>query len=100
MLLSDVLGISSAVDVANDLDPAATPGTVLGPYYVPDSPRRALGSSLIDTDDGGERLHVSGTVRDVEGIRSPMPRSTSGDARRTDSTLRRIRHRRRPTCVD
>jgi hydroxyquinol 1,2-dioxygenase len=67
MLLSDVLGISSAVDVANDLHPAATPGTVLGPYHVPDSPRRALGASLIDTDDGGERLHVAGTVRDVEG---------------------------------
>jgi hydroxyquinol 1,2-dioxygenase len=67
MLLSDVLGISSAVDVANDSHAAATPGTVLGPYYVPDSPRRPLGASLIDTDDGGERLHVSGTVRTVEG---------------------------------
>lgn len=67
MLLSDVLGISSAVDVANDIDPSATPGTVLGPYYVPDSPHRALGASLIDTDDGGERLHVAGTVRNLEG---------------------------------
>ena len=31
MLLSDVLGVSSAVDVTNDNDPSATPGTVLGP---------------------------------------------------------------------
>jgi catechol 1,2-dioxygenase len=67
MLLSDVLGISSAVDVANDSHAAATPGTVLGPYYVPDSPQRPFGASLIDTDDGGQHLHVAGTVSSVGG---------------------------------
>ena len=56
MLLSDVLGVSSAVDVTNDNDPSATPGTVLGPYYIADSPRRPPGASLIDTDDGGPHL--------------------------------------------
>jgi protocatechuate 3,4-dioxygenase beta subunit len=67
MLLSDVLGLSSAVDVAQNADAAATPGTVLGPYYIPDSPRRPNGASLIDTDDGGQRLQISGTVRSVDG---------------------------------
>jgi hydroxyquinol 1,2-dioxygenase len=67
MLLSDVLGISSAVDVANDSHAAATPGTVLGPYYVPDSPQRSFGASLIDTDDGGQQLRVTGTVSSVGG---------------------------------
>ena len=67
MLLSDVLGLSSAVDVAQNADAAATPGTVLGPYYLADSPRRPNGASLIDTDDGGQRLQISGTVRSVDG---------------------------------
>jgi protocatechuate 3,4-dioxygenase beta subunit len=67
MLLSDVLGLSSAVDVINDPHPAVTPGTVLGPYYVADSPARAFGASLIDSDDGGQRLRVRGVVRSVDG---------------------------------
>jgi protocatechuate 3,4-dioxygenase beta subunit len=71
MLLSDVLGISSAIDVANDENPAATPGTVLGPYHVSNSPPRPYGASLIDTDDGGQHLRVRGTVRDVAG--EPIP---------------------------
>jgi protocatechuate 3,4-dioxygenase beta subunit len=74
MLLSDVLGVSSAVDVTNDNDPSATPGTVLGPYYIADSPRRPPGASLIDTDDGGPHLRVRGVVRDLSGI--PIPRAT------------------------
>jgi catechol 1,2-dioxygenase len=71
MLLSDVLGVSSAVDVVSDGDARATPGTVLGPYYIANSPRRSLGESLIDTDDGGPRLRVHGVVRDVGG--KPIP---------------------------
>jgi catechol 1,2-dioxygenase len=71
MLLSDVLGISSAVDVANDMHPEATPGTVLGPYYMSDSPQRANGASLIDTDDGGSHLRVHGLISDVSG--NPIP---------------------------
>jgi protocatechuate 3,4-dioxygenase beta subunit len=74
MLLSDVLGLSSAVDVINDPDPSATPGTVLGPYYVADSPPRAFCASLIDTDDGGQRVRVRGIVRSVDG--TPIPGAT------------------------
>ncbi len=67
MLLSDVLGVSSAVDFAAGGDPSATPGTVLGPYYSPGAPLRENGASLVDTDDGGQRLRVDGTVRSVDG---------------------------------
>jgi protocatechuate 3,4-dioxygenase beta subunit len=71
MLLSDVLGISSAVDLINDHDSAATPGTVLGPFHVANAPPRTFGASLIDTDDGGQRLRVRGTVHSVDG--APIP---------------------------
>src|SRR5262249_51834559 len=66
MLLSDVLGLSSLMDVLHQ-PPKATEGTVLGPFYIPNAPRRAYGASLIDTDDGGPRLVVNGVVRSVEG---------------------------------
>jgi catechol 1,2-dioxygenase len=66
MLLSDVLGLSSLIDVLHQPQ-GATEGTVLGPYYAPDSPARPLGASVIDTDDGGDRLTVSGTVRSRDG---------------------------------
>src|ERR1700678_606635 len=42
ILLSDVLGLSSLVDVINSA-PGATESTVLGPFYVPGAPRRAMG---------------------------------------------------------
>jgi hydroxyquinol 1,2-dioxygenase len=71
MLLSDVLGFSSVVDLINDHDCAATPGTVLGPYHVANAPIRAFGASLIDTDDGGQRLRVRGIVRSLDG--APIP---------------------------
>jgi hydroxyquinol 1,2-dioxygenase len=71
MLLSDVLGLSSAVEVVNDHDSLATPGTVLGPCHVANAPTRAFGASLIDTDDGGQHLRVRGVVRCVDG--TPIP---------------------------
>ena len=74
MLLSDVLGFSSAVDVASDHDSLATPGTVLGPFHVANAPTRAFGASLIDTDDGGQRLRVRGVVRSVDG--TPIPEAS------------------------
>jgi protocatechuate 3,4-dioxygenase beta subunit len=70
MLLSDVLGLSSLVDILTQ--PAgATEGTVLGPFYLPDSPQRPNGGSLIDQDDGGEQLTVFGVVRSTDG--RPLP---------------------------
>lgn len=70
MLLSDVLGLSSLMDILHE-QPGATAGTVLGPYHVPDSPQRENGACVIDTDDGGDRLTVSGVVRSMDG--KPIP---------------------------
>lgn len=68
ILLSDVLGLSTAVELtASTQDARATPGTVLGPFHVSNSPPREPGSSLIDTDDGGAHLCVSGIVTGTDG---------------------------------
>ncbi len=66
MLLSDLLGLSTLMDVLHQA-PGATEGTVLGPYYLPNAPARENGASVIDTDDGGERLRIRGTVRSLDG---------------------------------
>jgi catechol 1,2-dioxygenase len=67
ILLSDVLGISMLVDAVNNRKgPGATESTVLGPFYVADAPRRALGDNIC-LDDKGEPLFVSGRVLDEHG---------------------------------
>jgi len=68
ILLSDTLGLSMLVDLVNsDAPPAAAESTVLGPFYVPDSPLRRMGSSIIEQENSGAPTRVSGTVLDVEG---------------------------------
>jgi len=67
ILLSDVLGVSSQMELTFQGDEGATANTVLGPFYVPNSPWRALGDSIIETPDPGPRLRVTGVVRDVHG---------------------------------
>jgi hydroxyquinol 1,2-dioxygenase len=68
MLLSDVLGVSTLVMLIDQVPiAAATVGTVLGPVYHADSPERSAGASMIERDDGGPQLAVSGTVRGVDG---------------------------------
>lgn len=68
ILLSDTLGLSMLVDLVNhDAPPAATESTVLGPFYVPDSPLRRMGSSIIEQENSGAPTRVSGTVLDIEG---------------------------------
>jgi hydroxyquinol 1,2-dioxygenase len=67
ILLSDTLGLSMLVDLINhDAADAATESTVLGPFYVPDSPWRANGDA-ITADLGHNPLLVSGRVRDTAG---------------------------------
>ena len=54
ILLSDTLGISTLVEMLtySGID-GSTENTVLGPFYVPGSPERANGESmLVDPDDG------------------------------------------------
>jgi len=69
MLLSDTLGVSTLVDLVNHggEDEQLTETTILGPFYVPDSPWRDLGASMVDYDDGGEPAVLRGTVRSLSG---------------------------------
>jgi protocatechuate 3,4-dioxygenase beta subunit len=68
ILLSDTLGLSMVVDAVNhDGPPGVTESTVLGPFYVADSPHRIMGSSIADQADSGDPLLVSGSVRDTDG---------------------------------
>lgn len=68
ILLSDVLGLSSLVEMLDYHGSAgATEQTVLGPFYAQGSVARQNGDSIIVTDTGGPRLEVSGTVRDGAG---------------------------------
>jgi protocatechuate 3,4-dioxygenase beta subunit len=71
ILLSDTLGLSMLVDLINHgTGGGATESTVLGPFYVPDSPWRANGDAITD-DLGTEPLLVSGHVRDTGGKALP-----------------------------
>lgn len=74
ILLSDTLGVSMLVDALNhDKEGAATESTVLGPFYVPDSPWRANGEAISAGSDGsdGEPAVVEGRVLDTSG--RPVP---------------------------
>jgi hydroxyquinol 1,2-dioxygenase len=64
-LLSDVLGVTSLVDLQNAA-PGATVGSVLGPFYVENSPALPLGGDLVK-DNAGDVILLTGTVRDVSG---------------------------------
>lgn len=67
ILLSDTLGVSMLVDLINhDPGSGATESTVLGPFYVADSPWRSNGDAITD-ELGAQPLLVSGHVRDTTG---------------------------------
>lgn len=67
ILLSDVLGVSMLVDAINHRRPsAATPNTILGPFYIPDAPLYALGANIC-LDAKGEPMIVAGSVRGLDG---------------------------------
>jgi catechol 1,2-dioxygenase len=57
------------VDLINhsDVESLSTETAVLGPFYVPESPPREFGASMVEYDDGGEPALVHGTVRDEDG---------------------------------
>ena len=73
ILLSDTMGMSSLVDLINHATESAgaTEPTILGPFYVPNSPEREFGGSMIEYDDNGEETIVSGRVLDPDG--NPIP---------------------------
>jgi hydroxyquinol 1,2-dioxygenase len=67
ILLSDALGLSMVVDAVSErLPDGATESTVLGPFYVADSPRREFGDSTAE-QPSGEPTWVYGVVRDLDG---------------------------------
>jgi len=65
ILLSDVLGLSSLVDLVNAAD-GATESAVLGPFYVPGAPPRRMGEQIGRPQDGSPAL-VRGQVTDLAG---------------------------------
>jgi len=65
VLLSDVLGLSSLVDVINAAG-GATESTVLGPFYVAGAPARAMCEHIGRPEDGSPTL-VRGRVTDTAG---------------------------------
>lgn len=68
ILLSDTLGVSSLVEmVTHDGGEGSTENTVLGPFYVPGSPHRNRGESMLIDADAGDRVVIRGTVADMDG---------------------------------
>jgi hydroxyquinol 1,2-dioxygenase len=67
ILASDVLGLSMlVVQMNHQLDPKATPATVLGPFHIDGSPELGYGE---DMSEGvpGTPLYLAGTVLDLDG---------------------------------
>ena len=65
VLLSDVLGMSSLVDMMHSSDDG-TSSSVLGPFHISNAPDMPMGSDLRGTYEG-ELLLVEGTVLDTNG---------------------------------
>lgn len=67
VLLSDTLGVSSAVDlVTNSRTAEATPSAVLGPFYVEGPPQREHGYDIAEGLPGAP-LYVSVRITDPDG---------------------------------
>ncbi len=68
ILWSDALGLSMLVDaLAHELPAGATESTVLGPFYVPGSPPREYGESMVVEGGAGVPAWVHGRVLDASG---------------------------------
>ncbi|MBM7038476.1 dioxygenase family protein [Vibrio ulleungensis] len=65
VLLSDVLGVSSLVDMIHS-NPIATSSSVLGPFHISDAPPKENGADF-KRHYPGEVILVEGTVRDTDG---------------------------------
>lgn len=72
VLLSDVLGLSSLVDMMHSV-PGATSSSVLGPFHVSNPPPLPIGGDLKGAWEG-EVVLVQGRVRDMQG--NPIPGAT------------------------
>ena len=65
VLFSDVLGLSSLVDMVNSSEDG-TPSSVLGPFHVLGAPDVPVGGDLIN-DNEGDKIVVGGRVLTTEG---------------------------------
>jgi hydroxyquinol 1,2-dioxygenase len=65
VLLSDVMGLSSLVDMINSPE-GATESSVLGPFHIQGSPELAVGGDLIG-DNVGDQVVVYGDVKSAGG---------------------------------
>lgn len=65
VLMSDVLGLSSLVDMMHSNE-QATSSSVLGPFHISNPPKMPMGSDLRG-DHEGELILVQGTVTDTNG---------------------------------
>ncbi len=67
ILWSDALGVSMLVDaIGNQTPETATESTVLGPFYVPESPERPYGAHL-DEMPAGDPAWIHGCVLSLDG---------------------------------
>ena len=74
ILWSDALGLSMLVDaLAHELPAGATESTVLGPFYVPGSPLREYGESMVQESGAGVPAWVYGRVLGTDG--TPIARA-------------------------
>lgn len=71
-LLSDVLGLSSLVDLIASA-PGVTPGSVLGPFHTAGSPWLDNPANLIGAN-AGQRVLLRGRICDIDG--QPLPEAT------------------------
>ncbi|CAG4913089.1 intradiol ring-cleavage dioxygenase [Paraburkholderia saeva] len=75
ILLSDNLGVSALVNMLSaGVEEGATESTVLGPFYVPGSPERQWGESVLLREGDDTPLVIHGRVTDANG--EPVPDAT------------------------
>jgi catechol 1,2-dioxygenase len=68
ILLSDTLGVSTLVEfVTHGGSHGTTENTVLGPFFVPGSPLRAFGETMLVEPDSGDRVVIRGQVTNTAG---------------------------------
>ena len=70
MLLSDVMGITSLVDLlASTKNPEVTPASPLGPFYLENAPVIQQGGTLCRAGEPGIPLVFKGTVTNEHGVK-------------------------------
>ena len=70
ILISDLLGVSTLVDLINDTDPGATETSALGPFFTKNAPLLEPGGDMIEQNEGVPGI-VRGHVLTTDG--KPIP---------------------------